>query len=94
MLSLGGGLPVLCSNDGQTDLQCGGQSLIHPASQPPSPAVKTYLTLLIDVGMIDLGSEGDFRWLERVFRGKDDVYQKCALESEKCEDQNSWRLQS
>ena len=42
-----------------------------------------YLTLLIDVGVIDLRSEGDFRWLERIFRGKDDVYQKCALENEK-----------
>ena len=32
--------------------------------------------------MIDFGSEGDFRWLERVFRGKNDVYQKCALKQE------------
>ena len=31
--------------------------------------------------MIDLRPEGEFRWLERIFRGKDYVYQKCALEN-------------
>ena len=80
MLRLGGGLPVLCSNDWQTDLQNGNNDyIIHQSISN----IETYLTLFIDVRMIDLGSEGDFRWLERVFRGKDDVYQKCALENEK-----------
>ena len=39
-----------------------------------------YLSFLVDIGMIDLGSEGDLRWLEGILRGEYDVYQKCALQ--------------
>ena len=38
-----------------------------------------YLSFLVDVGVVDLRSEGDFGWLEGILWGEYDVYQKCTL---------------
>ena len=39
------------------------------------------LALLVNVGVVDLGSEGHFGRLEGVLRGKHQVYQKCSLQT-------------
>ena len=41
-----------------------------------------YLALLVDVGVVDLGPEGDFGRLEGILGGKYDVYQEGPLDVE------------